>query len=356
MGAFAELEGPAPTPPIIPPRPGLAERLREPARGGPAGDPRAAPGRPPRRAPRPRGRLAACPTLARPATARPPSARPTTRASAACRSRSCRRSSQKLAASGLGELEVREGDWRIRAPARGAGRGGDADAAERPRLGRPCRPRRRAARDGAGRAGSRAPAATGAADRGRRTHRHRRGRTDGALARGRRVPARGRGRDARPRRRPDRGRRPARHRPGRDVARSTGRSSSVFPQAGEAVEYGEEVAAVASEVEVEPTARAARPDAGSRRSRTDAPPTTRPATATGRPAHDQPRPDRQPRRDRAAHPAGLPDARHRGGRRLLRGRSRVAARDARRRGDLHRAGRRRAARTCRRPRSSPRRS
>jgi acetyl-CoA carboxylase carboxyl transferase subunit alpha len=28
MGAFAELEGPAPTPPIIPPRPGLAERLR----------------------------------------------------------------------------------------------------------------------------------------------------------------------------------------------------------------------------------------------------------------------------------------------------------------------------------------
>ncbi len=28
MGAYAELEGPAPTPPIIPPRPGLAERLR----------------------------------------------------------------------------------------------------------------------------------------------------------------------------------------------------------------------------------------------------------------------------------------------------------------------------------------
>ena len=69
-------------------------------------------------------------------------------------------------------------------------------------------------------------------------------------------------------------------------------------------------------------------------------------------------PHRQPRRDRAADPARLPRARRRGRRRLQRGRSRVARRPARRRGDLHRPGRARRARTCRprrssRPRSSP---
>ena len=35
-------------------------------------------------------------------------------ASPACRRRWCRRSSQKLNGTGLGEVEVREGDWRIR--------------------------------------------------------------------------------------------------------------------------------------------------------------------------------------------------------------------------------------------------
>ena len=49
-------------------------------------------------------------------------------------------------------------------------------------------------------------------------------------------------------------------------------------------------------------------------------------------------------------PAGLPDARHRGGRRLQRGGPRQPAGPARRRGDLHRAGRRASARTSRRRR------
>ena len=53
-------------------------------------------------------------------------------------------------------------------------------------------------------------------------------------------------------------------------------------------------------------------------------------------------PHREPRRDRPPDPARLPDARGRGGRRLQRGGSRLAAGPARRRGDLHRAGRRQA--------------
>ena len=51
-------------------------------------------------------------------------------------------------------------------------------------------------------------------------------------------------------------------------------------------------------------------------------------------------PHREPRRDRPAGPACLPHARDRGGRRLQRGRPRIAAGPACRRGDLHRPGRR----------------
>ena len=93
-----------------------------------------------------------------------------------------------------------------------------------------------------------------------------------------------------------------------------------------------------SDVPSRPTGR---PTARGRRRRGRGAQTARRARPARR-RHDRPRPDRQPRRDRAAHPACLPDPRRRGGRRVLRGRPAVAAGDARRRGHLHRPGRRQA--------------
>ena len=67
-------------------------------------------------------------------------------------------------------------------------------------------------------------------------------------------------------------------------------------------------------------------------------------------------PDRQPRRDRAAHPARLPRAGHQDGRRALRGRPRREVRAARRRVGLHRpaAVGARATSTSRRSSAPPR--
>ena len=122
---------------------------------------------------------------------------------------------QKLASSGLGELEVREGDWRIRLRRASSTAAPAPRRTERPRLGAHG-DRDGRARDGAGASG------------GRRAGRHEQrrcwgsrrgvGANRGPVASGRRVPARGQGRRPRAGRRPDRGRGPARHRPGRDVA------------------------------------------------------------------------------------------------------------------------------------------
>jgi acetyl-CoA carboxylase biotin carboxyl carrier protein len=156
---------------------------------------------------------------------------------------------QKLASSGLGELEVREGDWRIRL--RRASTPAAPSAArrtERPRLGVHGE-REGRGRDGGAASTAGAPAAATTAGAG-----------DVAATESHRTvvlsPAVGV------------------FQPGAKVGESVragdriavvdllgiaqdvtspidGTVVEVFPQAGEAVEYGEEVAAVASEVEVE---------------------------------------------------------------------------------------------------------
>ena len=96
-------------------RPGLAERLRDLLDAGSRAirgplDVGASPG-----AARPRGRLADARRRTRRATAPRPSARPTDDApSPGWRRRWCPALVAQLDASGAGELEVREGDWRVR--------------------------------------------------------------------------------------------------------------------------------------------------------------------------------------------------------------------------------------------------
>ena len=225
----------------------------EPARGRPARDPRPAPGRPPGRTPRPRGRLA----HARPAPDRRPNARP-----AAGGSREPR-AAVRVARPGARPEAVVERPWR----ARGAGgRLAHPPAAVGARVRRPAAPDRAAA--------ARLP---------RRPRRPRSARPTSARRRRHGLPVRRdrrggiRGRVAahaspRPRRRVPAPRR-ARRRPG--SARATGSRSvdllgigqdvtspidgvvvEVFAQEGEAVEYGEEVAAVQADVTVETEAPA----------------------------------------------------------------------------------------------------
>ena len=83
--------------------------------------------------------------------------------------------------------------------------------------------------------------------------------------------------------------------------------AKIYPQNAQPVEFGEPLFAI-------------RPDYASRLERPDV----------------QEDPDRQPRRDRAAHHPGLPRAGHRDGGGLLDGRPRQPARHLRRRGGLHR--------------------
>ena len=175
----------------------------------------------------------------------------------------------KLTGTGLGEVEVREGDWRIRV--------------RRPLGGRRRRPPRPAAASGP-RLGGRRLARRSPARRSRpRPQRPRtRIRRDRHLARRRRLPARRRRRDGGPRRRPDRHRRPARHPPGRHGADRRRRSSRC-------------------------SRRPARPSSTARRSRSSRRSPSRrraagdePARPAGRPERGQPDPHREPGRDRAA--------------------------------------------------------
>lgn len=152
---------------------------------------------------------------------------------------------QKLSASGLGELEVREGDWRIRLRRSAPSPAGAPRRTDRPRLGT------HADRDARGReAPSAAPVAAGARrdePRGIPASPRRTVVTSPAVGVFRAEAAVG-----------------ARVRAGDRIASVDllgigqdvispidGTVVEVFPQAGEAVEYGEEVAAVESDVTVE---------------------------------------------------------------------------------------------------------
>ena len=223
---------------------------------------------------------------------------------------------QKLATSGLGELEVREGDWRIRLRRAAPAAARDASAPS-------------------GRAWAPIPNATGA-DATRPPRRLPRPPPQGPADPGDHAPAS----------------------PGRTMALSP--AVGVFhPEAavGKHVRAGDRIAfvdllGIAQDVIVAdrrdarrglpPGRRGGRVRRGGRRRRVrrhrrvrahagrrvrprhrppgetvvadDEPPDEPPArtrhrTPTRRPAHDQPRPHRQPRRDRAAHPPRVPDAR-----------------------------------------------
>ena len=153
-------QGPAPTPRKSRPRPGLADRLRGLFEAGQRAIP--APPLPVgrRRTSHPPARTSS-PMPEPQETERPhapPAASRPRRASLGCRRPLCRRSSPKLTGTSLGEVEVREGDWRIRV--RRPISGGAVAAprrSERPRLGaapprtpstrpRQARPRRRTRR------------------------------------------------------------------------------------------------------------------------------------------------------------------------------------------------------------------
>jgi biotin carboxyl carrier protein len=154
---------------------------------------------------------------------------------------------QKLSASGLGELEVREGDWRIRLRRSAPGPAGAPRRTDRPRLGT------HADRDARGREatpGAAIPAAGGARQGGSQeipASPRRSVVTSPAVGVFRAEAAVG-----------------ARVRSGDRIASVDllgigqdvispidGTVVEVFPQAGEAVEYGEEVAAVESDVTIE---------------------------------------------------------------------------------------------------------
>ena len=154
---------------------------------------------------------------------------------------------QKLSSSGLGELEVREGDWRIRLRRASSTAAPAPRRTERPRLGAHG-DRDGRARDGAGASGAGALAATssgaagGAAEASERTVVlspavgvfQPEAKVGDRVRAGDRIAVvdlLGIAQDV--------------------TSPIDGTVVDVFPQAGEAVEYAEEVAAVASEVEVE---------------------------------------------------------------------------------------------------------
>ena len=260
--------------------------------------------------PTPPGRRAGPPGRRR-ARGRPRRDRPAERAS------SCRRSSPssaRPASASSRSARAPGGSGCVARPAATAPRAGRA-AAERDRPRR----RQRTPRMPVGELTPVGPGRDGRGHDGRDGARRRRqppGRGDVAGRRHLPAAAGGPCRDRGPRRRPARRRRHARASPRRSWRRSTGVVGASLAEAGDAVEYGQEL------VVIELALRAAAPADGLSRVPQD--------------------PHRQSRRDRAPHPARLPDARRRGRRRLQRGRSRLAPGPARRRGDLHRAGRRAA--------------
>ena len=209
------------------------------------------------------------------------------RRSRAWPTRSCRRLIERLANSELGELEVRENGWRVRL--RRPMADGEAGVA----AGQPAAQRQPHPCHGAGGIGSQPPRRATPCGRRRlagsrllRTAQRRGGRvascaaatssaTSTSLACAR-----------------------------RSSAPVDGALKAFEVESGQAVEFGQPIARVEAE-------------AGERDVQQD--------------------PDRQPRRDRAAHPARVPQDGHRVGRRVQRGRSRLARRAARGRGGVHRA-------------------
>ena len=202
----------------------------------------------------------------------------------------------KLGATGLAELEVREGDWKVRLRRSADGSTAASRAASA-----------RAARPAGGHLEHAHPAGAEAAHGP-----YRLAATSPAVGIYHPRPEISSGSRVRSRR-PDRQRRRAGHPPGgrragqRDRRRRAGR---------------------------ERRRRRVRPGAGLDRADLD----DRPSEPGGTPDVLQD-PDRQPGRDRRPDPARLPDPGRRGGRGLQRGRPREPGRPAGRRGDLHRPGR-----------------
>ena len=167
---------------------------------------------------------------------------------------------QKLASSGLGELEVREGDWRIRLRRSNASAAAAPRRADRPRLGS------HADRDGRGRDATQA-ASAGAAAAASGAGRAAGGSVPAAPRRSMVTsPAVGIFRpDLTPGSRVRAGDRIASVDLlgiGQDVTSPIdGTLVEVLPQAGEVVEYGEEVAAVETDVMVETDGEPATDDA-----------------------------------------------------------------------------------------------
>ena len=165
---------------------------------------------------------------------------------------------QKLASSGLGELEVREGDWRIRLRRSNPSAASAPRRADRPRLGT------HADRDARGRDATQAGSAAGGIGRdGSRRPDRRRPHRGGAMVT---SPAVGIFRpDLTPGTRVRAGDRIASVDLlgiGQDVTSPIdGTLVEVLPQAGEVVEYGEEVAAVETDVTVETDGEPATDDA-----------------------------------------------------------------------------------------------
>ena len=239
----------------------------------------------------------------------------------------------KLGASGLGELDVREGAWRVRLRMPADGRasrrtGGSSRGGHQPPSPH-ARPGSRGPSDPFLLPGRVARARPRPAD-ARGGHLPRRGLLPTA-------PGQGRGRPRARRRSPWRDRR-AGSSPGADLAgrRDRGGEPGGARRPGGVRPGGRGDRAAGG--------AAPRPPAG----------TAPPPPPARRPADVRARPDRQPRRDRPPDPARLPDHGDRRRPGLQRGRPRLPCRPARRRGDLHRPRRRPAELPLgRRPSSRP---
>ena len=262
----------------------------------------------------------------------------------------------KLGASGLGEIEVREGSWkvRLRRPADGvpgpqgrrAGRSAAAAQPARPSL-TPVGPGRGAAQAGDDGEATRPPttprSSTGMA-LGRRFRRAAAGIRSGPSpphrpsASSSRGPAWCRARASGPAT-PSAQSTCSGSRP-RWSRRLTGSSGPASSSPGKPSSTARSSSGWSCCRRRRSTARAGPGASVRRRVRTGS---SRRASPERWPAADVPEdPDCQPRRDRPARAARLPDPRYRGRRRVQRGRSRLAACASRRRSDLHRSGRRAA--------------
>ena len=220
----------------------------------------------------------------------------------------------RLGVSDLGEIEVRQGTWRVRIRRRRVG----------------VRPRRRIGHAATGRAGR----------HGSHGQRHR-PTPAAAIAAGPPAPTRPAGRPSRPRSATSRSSRASRWVTGCPAGDVLGWVDVL------GVRTGDRVARRRRHRSLRDRAggpRGVRPGAGGAHRRRRAVPWIRPAMPRTRRRHParpvppdvRPHPHRQPGRDRAAGPARLPADGHLGRGRLQRGRPRLARRAARRRGHLRR--------------------